>query len=138
MVGTGATLLVLYAYLYDVAWRRPVLLERPPQPPFMPVHKRSWLGRGVRLRNRLEVMWMAIRNEFTGEIFVLGPYCPRCRPRQKLVTQEKAGLLGLTWFGRSVSYQWRCPSCGQAYPRSAQDEERIAESIRQEFEGEEW
>lgn len=138
MIGTGATLLILYAYFYDVAWGKEVLLERPPRPPFMPVHKRKWLGRAVRLRHRLDVLWMAIRNEFTGEIVILGPYCSRCRPRQKLLAQVRRKPLGLTWFGRLASYKWRCPRCGQSYPRPPLDEEEIAERIGRELKAEEW
>ncbi len=137
-IGTGATLLILYAYFYDVAWGKEVLLERPPRPPFMPVHKRKWLGRAVRLRHRLDVLWMAIRNEFTGEIIVLGPYCSGCRPRQKLPARARRKLLGLTWFGRLAFYEWQCPQCGQRYPRPPLDEEEITERIRRELNAEEW
>jgi hypothetical protein len=136
--GTGVTLFILYAYFYDLAWGKQVLLERPPRPPFMPVHKRKWLGRAVRLRYRLDLLWMAIRNEFTGEIVVLGPYCPRCRPRQKLLARARRKLLGLTWFGRLAFYEWHCPRCGQRYPRPPLDEEEIAERIRGELKEEEW
>lgn len=138
MIGIGATLLILYAYFYDVAWGKEVLLERPPRPPFMPVHKRKWLGRAVRLRHRLDILWMAIRNEFTGEIVVLGPYCSRCRPRQKLSARARRKLLGLTWFGSLAFYEWRCPRCGQTYPRPPLDEEEIAERVRNELKVEEW
>jgi len=138
MIGTGATLLILYAYFYDVAWEKEVLLERPPRPPFMPVHKRKWMGRAVRIRHRLGVLWMTIRNEFTGEIVVLGPYCSRCRPRQKLAARARRKLLGLTWFGRIAFYEWQCPRCGQRHPRPPLDEEEIAEMIRRELKAEEW
>ncbi len=138
MAGTSATLIILYAYFYDVAWRRPIQLERPPRPPFMPIHKRKWLGRAVRLRSRIDLLWMAIRNEFTGEVIILGPYCPHCRPRQKLLAGEGWRLLGLSWFGRLSRYRWSCPRCGQSYPRPAQDEEEIVERIRKELEEEEW
>jgi len=138
MIGTGATLLILYAYFYDVAWGKEVLLERPSRPPFMPVHKRKWLGRAVRLRHRLDVLWMAIRNEFTGEIVVLGPYCSRCRPRQKLLARARRKHLGLTWFGMLAFYEWQCPRCGQRYSRPSVDEEEIAERIRHELKGEGW
>jgi len=137
-IGTGATLLVLYAYFYDLALGKEVLLERPSRPPFMPVHKRKWLGRAVRLRHRLDVLWMAIRNEFTGEIVVLGPYCSRCRPRQKLLARARRKLLGLTWFGRLAVYEWQCSRCGHRYPRPPLDEEEIAERIGEGLKEEGW
>ncbi len=138
MIGTGATLLILYAYFYDVAWGKEVLLERPPRPPFMPVHKRKWLGRAVRLCHRLDVFWMAIRNEFTGRSLFWALIAVVVALGRNSWARARRKLLGLTWFGRLAFYEWQCPRCGQRYPRPPLDEEEVAERIRRELKAEKW
>ncbi len=133
LLGAAAVAGVLFlANVYDLALGSRVALHRPTDSRFLPVHKRRWLGRSVRLRVRMGVMWMLLSNEFTSEMTVLGPYCPNCRPRQKLTPREQR-FMGLTWFGMVRSYEWACPRCRSRYERPAMSERDIADWVQGEL-----
>lgn len=128
--GVAGTLFL--ANVYDLAVGSKLVLRRATDSQFLPVHKRRWLGRTVRLRVRMGVMWMLLSNEFTDDMTVLGPYCPNCRPRQKLNSREQR-FLGLSWFGLARSYHWSCPRCRTRYERPAMSESDIADWVRVEL-----